>query len=426
VSGVAAPGAPRRRFCFLTTFYPPASFGGDALFVRDLARELVARGHEVDVLHNVDAYRVLGGRPVAAEPEPPGLTVHRLASRWPLLAALTAQQSGGAGWYGKRLRALLARPFDVVHFHNLSLAGGATALELAPAGAVRLYTTHEAWLVCPTHSLFRFGREHCERPTCFACTLASGRPPQLWRWGRRLERALGRVDAVVAPSRSVERLHRERGLDLPFVHLPNFVPHGDGPPPTAASPAAPPRFLFAGRIERLKGLQTLLPAFARLGPAAELWVAGDGSDAEDLRRQSPDNVRWLGRLPQPELRTVMRAAVATIVPSLCHEVCPLIAIESLRDAVPLVVPRRGALPELVETSDGGRIYDDEAGLETALRELLAAPEERHRLARSARAAYLRNWTPEVHLERYLSLVEQLAESRPAAQAPPRRQSTSRL
>ena len=61
----------------VTTFYPPYSFGGDAVFVRRLSLELADRGHRVDVIHNVDAYRSLGGRDsVAAPQEHPNVRVH--------------------------------------------------------------------------------------------------------------------------------------------------------------------------------------------------------------------------------------------------------------------------------------------------------------------------------------------------------------
>ena len=35
------------RFCMITTFYPPYSFGGDAFFVQHLGRALARRGHDV-------------------------------------------------------------------------------------------------------------------------------------------------------------------------------------------------------------------------------------------------------------------------------------------------------------------------------------------------------------------------------------------
>jgi hypothetical protein len=47
------------RFAMVTTFYPPFNFGGDGIAVQRLSRALVQRGHEVTVIHDVDAYRLL-------------------------------------------------------------------------------------------------------------------------------------------------------------------------------------------------------------------------------------------------------------------------------------------------------------------------------------------------------------------------------
>ncbi len=49
-------------FCFVTTFYPPFHFGGDAIFVHRLAHALADRGHRIDVVHSIDAWRIGGGR----------------------------------------------------------------------------------------------------------------------------------------------------------------------------------------------------------------------------------------------------------------------------------------------------------------------------------------------------------------------------
>jgi hypothetical protein len=46
----------------ITTFYPPYNFGGDGIFVRQLSNELALRGHRVDVIHCIDAYRALSHR----------------------------------------------------------------------------------------------------------------------------------------------------------------------------------------------------------------------------------------------------------------------------------------------------------------------------------------------------------------------------
>ena len=46
------------RFGMVTTFYPPFSYGGDATYVRNLARALVDQGHEVEVIASTQAYLV--------------------------------------------------------------------------------------------------------------------------------------------------------------------------------------------------------------------------------------------------------------------------------------------------------------------------------------------------------------------------------
>ena len=83
------------RFAMVTTFYPPHHFGGDGAYVRRLTHALARRGHRVDVLHDVDAFRILhqGPEPEALE-EPTGVTVHPFESRVPGLSCLATQQLG--------------------------------------------------------------------------------------------------------------------------------------------------------------------------------------------------------------------------------------------------------------------------------------------------------------------------------------------
>jgi len=66
-------------FLHLTTFYPPYSFGGDAMYVYRLAHALGDAGHRVDVIHCIDSYHLLH----PAEPEipfadHPNVTTHGL------------------------------------------------------------------------------------------------------------------------------------------------------------------------------------------------------------------------------------------------------------------------------------------------------------------------------------------------------------
>jgi glycosyltransferase involved in cell wall biosynthesis len=400
-----------RRFCMITTFYPPYNFGGDGVFVHRLANELARRGHRVDVVHCVDSYRLLArGDPARGYDDHPNVTVHGLRSPLGPVSPLVTQQTGRPLLNAARLRRILEAPFDVVHYHNVSLVGGPGIL--AWGQGVKLYTTHEYWLICPTHVLFKYNRAACTRPHCFACSLSYRRPPQWWRYTRLLQSAVRHVDIFLAPSRFCQAIHHQRGLDLPFVHLPNFLPEPDPPPAVAESPAVPddkPYFLFVGRLEKLKGLQTLIPHF-RDYPPARLCIAGTGSYESRLRHLAAGspNVRFLGFVSGVPLQDLYRHARAVIAPSLCYDVFPNVLLEAFRERTPVVVRNRGGMPEFVHDSGGGFVYDEQEELVAALDRLSADPSLRNRLGRAAYQAYQQNWTADAHLARYLDLVDRIA------------------
>ena len=92
------------RFAFLTTFYPPHNFGGDGIGIQRLARGLVGAGHQVTVIHDVDAYNALhhGAEP-ARQPEPAGLEVVELRSGAGTLSPFLTQQLGRPVLTGSRI-----------------------------------------------------------------------------------------------------------------------------------------------------------------------------------------------------------------------------------------------------------------------------------------------------------------------------------
>ena len=404
------------KFCHLSTFYPPYSFGGDAMYLHRLVNALARRGHEVDVIHCADSYRLLhAGPPTQVFHNAAGVTVHTLKSPLGFFSPLVAQQTGMT-WpkTNQILDVLMSKKFDVIHYHNVSLLGP-EVLRLAPNDSdfLKVYTTHEHWLVCPMHVLWKDNERLCDKPDCLRCTLKFRRPPQWWRYTRLLEKCAMSVDMFFSPSRFTRDMHHERGFARHIEHLPYFVPPVEGAPPDIeTSPHHRPYFLFVGRLEKIKGLQNLIPLF-RSYSHADLLIAGTGEYEAELRRLAAglQNIVFLGALQQSQLQRIYRHAIAVIVPSICYEVFGIIILEAYRERTPVIVHRLGGLQEVAEESNGGFSYQTPEELVTAMERLRADEELRRTMGEQGFKRYLERWSEDAHLQTYFELLEGAAQQK---------------
>jgi glycosyltransferase involved in cell wall biosynthesis len=331
----------------------------------------------------------------------------RLESNFPRLSLLATQQLGRPVAHATRLKELLGdNRFDVVHFHNVSLIGGPAVWSYGDS--LKLDFAHEHWLVCPSHVLWRHGRELCTGRECFRCQLNHRRPPQLWRHTSLLERHGRSIDAFVAMSEFSRAKHREFGFPFEMEVLPYFLP--------ALAPLAPierpnsrPYFLFVGRLERIKGLDDVIPLFREF-TGADLLIAGRGEHESALRQLagSSEHVRFLGRVSDDELRSLYANCSALIVPSICYETFGIILIEAFRSGAPVLARRIGPFPEIVEASGAGELFSTPIELVAQLRKYAHAPELRAQFSAAGRAAFASRWSEAAVLPRYFELVGRVA------------------
>ena len=400
------------RFCFLSSFYPPYSFGGDAVYLQRLVEALARRGHEIDVIHCVESYRILArGDPDQKCRNHPNVTIHGLQSRSGFLSPLVAQQTGKT-WpkTSAILEVFFSKKFDVIHYHNISMLGP-DVLQMVPdyRDFIKLYTTHEHWLVCPMHVLWRNNDRLCDKTQCLRCTLSFGRPPQWWRYTRLLDKCVAAVDTFVSPSTFTRKMHQERGFKCPMTVVPNFAPEPAASSP-AEGPAHPrPYFLFVGRLETIKGVETLLPVFRRYS-YADLLIAGDGTYGADLRRQAESikNVHFLGRVSSEYLPALYRDAIALLVPSSGYEVFPLVILEAFQQRTPVIAHSLGGITEVVELSKGGFLYQESDEMCSLMERLWVNPALRQEMGSRGYQAYQERWTEEVHLRNYFQVLEETA------------------
>jgi glycosyltransferase involved in cell wall biosynthesis len=361
----------------------------------------------VDVIHCADSYRLYRPEPPAADPE--GVTIHTLRSGWGPLSPLLSHQTGRPLLKAHKIREVFAaRRFDVIHYHNISLFGpGVLEIEPAYGGWVKLYTMHEHWLVCPMNVLWKNNERACDKPECLSCTLISRRPPQLWRYTGLRDRMARAIGQFCSPSRFTRDMHHQRGFPYPIEVLPYFLDRVDadwqspGPPPHPR-----PYFLFVGRLEKIKGVQNILPEFAGAGEY-DLLVLGNGTYEEELKRRASgmSRVRFLGWVGQDRIGSYYRHALGVMVPSITYETFGIIIIEAFARQTPVIVNNLGALPEVVEDSGGGFVYRAPEELRAAMRRLATEPELRREQGSRGYEAFCRYWTTEPHLDLYFRLIE---------------------
>ena len=209
------------------------------------------------------------------------------------------------------------------------------------------------------------------------------------------------MDRFIAPSEFVRQTFSESDLEIDATVIPHFVS-----PMSLVEKERQDYYLFVGRLERAKGLHTIIPLFGET--KRRLVVIGSGNEDASLRVQAErySTIEFLGRLPYAELPNFYARARAMIVPSICYETFGLTVLESLQQQTPAVVSDFGAPREIIQETGGGAVYHDVEELREILEKWDASPA----LARAAGMtgfSRLTRYSPSAHLQRYFSLIAEV-------------------
>ena len=167
-----------------------------------------------------------------------------------------------------------------------------------------------------------------------------------------------------------------------------------------------------GRLEALKGLQTLLAAWDRTSDV-DLLIAGAGSHEPALRRlaEGDPRIRFLGQLAPRDLGRYYVHARACVIPSLAPEVFPTVILEAFARKTPVIGRDIGGIPEILRESDGGLVYRTDRELVDAVRALATSEELRAQLGENGYRAFVARWVADAHLPRYVELLRSLARNK---------------
>ena len=334
------------KVAMLTDCYPPR-LGGIESQVRDLSRQLVRAGHEVEVFTaTAGPHGERGGRTTTGDD---GVTVHRLAI--PLPGGIPVNPFAPP----EVRRRLEGGGFDVAHAHLGVVSPFATDLVRVALG-----------VGLPVTATF-----HCVIDRSTGVFRALG---YLARWARRGV-ALNAVSSMAAA-----RVSAAAG-DAPVRVVPNGVDAAwwrpvTGPP--EAGPRHPVHVVSAMRlVSRKRPLATLgvlRGARAILDPSVGLraTIVGEGPQRammeRYLRTRRMDWVTLPGRVDKEELRRLHQGADVYLTTTQL-EAFGIASLEARAAGVPVVAPRGTGIDDCVVDGVDGLLADSDVALAGALAHL---------------------------------------------------------
>jgi glycosyltransferase involved in cell wall biosynthesis len=216
---------------------------------------------------------------------------------------------------------------------------------------------------------------------------------------------------MVCVSESEKRLALERSLIAPdrVAVINNGV--RDVAPELIASPAVePPRIISVARLEAPKDHATLLRAVASLTDLPwSLDLVGGGPEETACRALAEklgiaDRVRFLGY--RNDVAPALAAAQLFVL-STRSEAFPRSVLEAMRAGLPVVASNVGGLPEIIGGGVCGALVapGDPQSMAAAIRVLLADAERRRQFGSAARAEYERRYRIEDMIAGTVALYE---------------------
>jgi glycosyltransferase involved in cell wall biosynthesis len=382
-------------------FYPAVQYGGPARSVFEIARRQAKRGHNVTVfttnLH-------LEGKVDANKPQlVEGITLYYFDySR--LLRRLGAHFIVSPKMKTIAEKTIQARLFDVVHLHEMRNYFSPIIARLCSENSTPYVVTPRGTLYSRGVSVFKkrlfdyfFGKKIIRNASAFTA-LTETEKQEL----HQLFSVPGEKIAVVP-----------NGVDLAqFCKM----PAKNALRKKFSIPNEKSIVLFLGRINKMKGLDLLLEAFASMRKNAVLVVAGnfEGSERnygnEIMRLISglglQDRVIFTGPVSGKEKLAAYSGADVFVLPSR-YEAFGLVLLEAMASSLPVIATKNSALAAQLLESNAALVVDWEKGqLAKAIENVLSDKKTAGKLVRNSRK-FARQFSWEKTVERLGEVYERV-------------------
>ena len=216
-----------------------------------------------------------------------------------------------------------------------------------------------------------------------------------------------KINAFVVPSSFTLGKLNEYGIPKEKLnHIPTFFNLKEENPMVEYKPFV----LFVGRIEKQKGLMTLVKAFE--GTDYHLKIIGFSNDGYENELKSylqgkKHNIEFLGKMSFEEIVPYLKSCLCTVVPSEWYDNSPNVILESFAYKKAVVATDFGSLPELVHNHHTGLTfkYADAGDLRNKISYLFEHQDEARSMGEECFRSILSYYSPSEHYKQLVRLFE---------------------
>lgn len=262
------------------------------------------------------------------------------------------------------------KQIDIVHVHNtLNLISPSVYYAARAMKVPVVQTIHNFRLLCPGATFYRDGHicedcvEHglkcavkynCYRDSkiqTLACVISTK--------FHRMTGIYGKINYICLTEFNKEKLLQLKQIKEENVFVkPNYVESvGEFVPEEKRKN----QFVFAGRLDKLKGIDFLLKAWKQMGEyAPQLVICGTGPLEDWCKKFIVDNklnVEILGFLPNSETRKVIANSKALILPTQWYEGFPMSIVEAFSMGTPAICSNVGNVADIVKEGVNGYKFE---------------------------------------------------------------------
>ncbi len=308
---------------------------------------------------------------------------------------------------------------DVVHIHNLyPFISPAVLPVIKKENIPVVMTVHNYRLICP-NGLFYKNTGICERCTGtlkeIHCIRYNCEDSFFKSSGYALRNAFARyrkyyknnIDAYLC----LTNFQKKKLQDNGFPHKKMYVlPNMYNKSLTGNQSRENHTYIaFAGRISREKGVDLILKA-ARELPDVQFKLAGAVRDGGDLTNL-PSNVKYCGILRGDDLDEFYRNASALVMASIWYEGFPMVLPEAMAYRLPVIAPRIGGFPEIVEDGKNGVLFSmgDYQDLIEKVKYIRGNPEIAKEMGENGFQKLIREYSPDVYYKRLMNVYRQVID-----------------